>query len=190
MDAGFRKRLIGATVIVIFAVVVLPQILDGEGRIPERFTNIPIKPEKPDVTSLAQIKSEEAIVPDLSIISEGEPVALTEVEANKDRILETKTQGQTQIKDREVEFDGDLLKAYAIQVGSFSKQEGAFELRDLLRDKGYNVYTKTGYTKSGNPLIEVLVGPIASKEDAYDASTKLEKETDVKGPWVMNYKVK
>ncbi|MCJ8315225.1 MAG: SPOR domain-containing protein [Saccharospirillaceae bacterium] len=190
MDAGFRKRLIGATVIVIFAVVVLPQILDGEGRIPERVTNIPIKPEKPDLTSLAQIKPQALNVPDLSIITEGEPIELSEVADDSTRIKQTITQGQTQIKDRTVEFDGDLIKAYAIQVGSFSKEEGAFKLRDQLREKGYHVYTKTGYTKNNKVLIQVLVGPIISKEDAYDESKKLEKEPDVKSPWVMNYQVK
>jgi len=190
MDAGFRKRLVGALVIVIFAVVVLPQILDGSGRIPERVTSIPVKPSKPDLSGLKKVDSQDITIPDLSQIDDGEPVELTEVEENNERIKETKTQGQTEIKDRTVEFDGNLVKAYAIQVGSFSKEEGAFSLRDQLRTQGYNVYTKTGYTKSGSALIQVLVGPIASKEDAYDISKKLENEPDVESPWVMKYQVK
>jgi len=190
MDAGFRKRLVGALVIVIFAVVVLPQILDGEGRIPERVTNIPIKPENPDVSALSNIKSQEISIEDLSSISDDAPIELSEVEENTDRIVETITQGQTQIKDRTVEFEGDLLKAYAIQVGSFSKESGAFNLRDQLRKKGYNVYTKTRFTQSGNALIQVFVGPIASQEDAYDLAKKVDSEPDVDGPLVMNYSVK
>ncbi|BCE02375.1 SPOR domain-containing protein [Marinicellulosiphila megalodicopiae] len=190
MDAGFRKRLVGALVIVIFAGVVLPQILDGSGRIPERVTNIPVIPAQPDVSSLQKNEDRSISIPDLSVISESNPVDLSEVANDQARIKETKTEGQTQIKDRTVDFEGDMLQAYAIQVGSFSKEEGAFALRDQLRAKGYHVYSKTGFTKSGSALIQILVGPIASKEDANDMAKKLEKEVDVKSPWVMKYQVK
>ncbi|MBA7544924.1 hypothetical protein ES705_37285 [subsurface metagenome] len=61
-------------------------------------------------------------------------------------------------------------KVYTVQVGAFSKEEGAQRLAKEIRDKGYQTYVIKGKT-----LYKVQVGEFKISEEAKAISEKLKK---------------
>jgi DedD protein len=74
LERKLQQRLVGISVLAAFAILIAPVLLDGEGRIPEKITNIPVEPERPDlshiqrtivaadVTESAQTVDEEVVI--------------------------------------------------------------------------------------------------------------------------------
>ena len=61
-------------------------------------------------------------------------------------------------------------KVYTVQVGAFSKEEGAQNLAKEIRDKGYQTYVVKGKT-----LYKVQVGGFETSDEAKAISEKLKK---------------
>ena len=71
------------------------------------------------------------------------------------------------VKESEIVSD---KKVYTVQVGAFSKEEGAQRLAKEIRDKGYQTYVIKGKT-----LYKVQVGEFKISEEAKAISEKLKK---------------
>ena len=71
------------------------------------------------------------------------------------------------VKESEIASD---KKVYTIQVGAFSKEIGARNLAEEIRDKGYQTYMVKGKT-----LYKVQVGEFNTSEEAKAISEKLKK---------------
>jgi len=71
------------------------------------------------------------------------------------------------VKESEIVSD---KKVYTVQVGAFSKEEGAQKLAKEIRDKGYQTYVIIGKT-----LYKVQVGEFKTSEEAKAISEKLKK---------------
>jgi DedD protein len=79
-----------------------------------------------------------------------------------------------------------VLKAWAVQVGSFAKQKNALGLRDRLRAKGYRAFTKSIRDGGTTTTTRVFVGPTLRRDDALRASKKLHSDLSIEGI-VMRY---
>lgn len=71
------------------------------------------------------------------------------------------------VKESEIVSD---KKVYTVQVGAFSKEEGAQRLAKEIRDKGYQTYVIKGKT-----FYKVQVGEFKTSEEAKAISEKLKK---------------
>ncbi len=71
------------------------------------------------------------------------------------------------VKESEIVSD---KKVYTVQVGAFSKEEGAQKLAKEIRDKGYQIYVIKGKT-----LYKVQVGEFKTSDEAKAISEKLKK---------------
>ena len=71
------------------------------------------------------------------------------------------------VKESEIVSD---KKVYTVQVGAFSKEEGAQNLAKEIRDKGYQTYVVKGKT-----LYKVQVGEFKTLDEAKAISEKLKK---------------
>nr|VFK25443.1 MAG: Cell division protein DedD (protein involved in septation) [Candidatus Kentron sp. MB]VFK29084.1 MAG: Cell division protein DedD (protein involved in septation) [Candidatus Kentron sp. MB]VFK74668.1 MAG: Cell division protein DedD (protein involved in septation) [Candidatus Kentron sp. MB] len=73
-------------------------------------------------------------------------------------------------------------RAWAVQVGSFSKKKNALGFRDLLRKKGFPAFVeRVRSRKDGAMRTRVFVGPALRREKALQSADKLRTDLKVEG---------
>jgi cell division septation protein DedD len=145
-----------------------------------------IPPEEPTIVEEEKVESPVIKVPvelpqKESVEKAEEKEKFSEEEIKKEVTPEEKpplTEPST-IKTLEVEPEVKVVKesetvsnkkVYTVQVGAFSKEEGAQKLAKEIRDKGYQIYVIKGKT-----LYKVQVGEFKTSEEAKAISEKLKK---------------
>ena len=209
MNSGFLNRLVGTSIVVVAAIIFIPNILDGEKvhfkdgfkAIPERpeFTTIEIKQEINAKAELApEIKPEslydEVALDGKSVTTEkADSTKITEVvniEANDSgsqptQIIEEAKPHQQAVEAKiahlqRSETSNLISMAYVIQLGSFSHKANVEALMKKLRNAGFTAFTRPIKTRNGE-LTKVFVGPQLDKADLEQKLPDLEKLTKLKG---------
>ncbi|CAM4130111.1 SPOR domain-containing protein [Pseudoalteromonas ostreae] len=203
MNSGFINRLVGTTIVVIAAIVFIPNILDGEKvhykegfkAIPERpeFTTIDLQDSIDDQVANAQQPKEEPeedISADDDLLSssseaviETTPVAQKMVEASTDQATVATTTAHPAEKKPEParKLEDNLSKmAYVIQLGSFSHAANVKSLQAKLNDKGFKTFTRPVKTPNGT-LTKVFVGPSLNKAELESKLPELKALTKLNG---------
>lgn len=78
------------------------------------------------------------------------------------------------------ESDDEALANWFVQVGSFSQQANATDLRDRLRDAGYTAFVESS-TVEGQTKHRVKVGPEMDRDRAERQLEAIRSEFDLKG---------
>ena len=179
-----RHRLIGATVLVLLAVIGFPLVFDTKPR--ELAADIRI--EMPDKDA---VRPSQAPTPPPSVVAAPVPVpdvpASTEPTAAEvvtkavvpSSVMPEKPQ-QSAAKEEEVpskpdsgsEKSGDSAPRFIVQVGAFAEESKSKEVRSKLEKAGIKTYTHIAQTKEGK-RIRVRVGPFATKEEAQKTVEKI-----------------
>lgn len=178
MEVSVTRRVIGATVLAMIAVVVLPYLFDGDGRIPNREAlKIPPVIKKPDVSELRV---------DLPVEARAETNIQPKTES--DVIATRDVPNPTVNESAPVVPKGTV---WSLQVASFKESVNAARLRDSLRDSGFRAYNKENRLSDGSLLTQVLVGPVQTYDLAMDLKVKLAiegKSLGVSGaPLIIRY---
>ena len=105
------------------------------------------------------------------------PVAAIQTSSASDHSV-----SQDQSEDSEVGGVANRLDPHWIQVGSFSSQARANELRNLVDKLGYSGGVSI-YTADGTTMYRVRVGPYSSREEAGHVLGNLRSENDLDG-WI------
>lgn len=202
-NSGFINRLVGTTIVVIAAIVFIPNILDGEKvhykegfkAIPERpeFTTIDLQDSIDDQVANAQQPNEEPeedILPDDDLLSSSSDaveettlVAKKMVEASTEQTTVATTTAQPVEKKSEPSRkpEENLSKmAYVIQLGSFSHSANVKSLQAKLSDKGFKTFTRPVKTPNGT-LTKVFVGPSLDKAQLESKLPELKALTKLNG---------
>ena len=180
-----RHRLIGATVLVLLAVIGFPLVFDTK----PREVSADIRIDMPDKDA---VRSSQAPTPPPSVVTAPVPVPdaevpteqkATEVVAPKavvpPSVMPEKTP-QALAKEEEVspkpdpnsEKSGDSAPRFIVQVGAFAEEKKSNEVRSKLEKAGIKTYTHIAQTKEGK-RIRVRVGPFATKEEAQKTVDKI-----------------
>lgn len=186
MNSGFINRLVGTTIVVIAAVVFIPNILDGEKvKFKEGFKTIPDRPEFKTVDlDLEQAEAELASkLPDTSAeivdevaldatSSDAVKADVEKAESDQKEILATTTEKNDVVEvstykpepqiEKRAKNDNLTDFAYVIQLGSFSHKANVASLLAKLKKAGFTTFTKPISTPSGQ-LTKVFVGPMIKK---------------------------
>ncbi|VFN07767.1 MAG: DedD protein [Candidatus Kentron sp. G] len=207
MEQQLKHRLVGATVLVSLGVIFIPMILSPPERANEASIDVVspmehntrrsrIRPaeefEWPPAEEIADIEPEKPVAPFLQTRpSTTKPVvkvmrqeARARTPPPDARASEKKVQPRDEPRKTalaSVKPDSSkesALKAWAVQVGSFSEQRNALGLRDRLRAKGYRAFVKS-IKADGNT--RVFVGPALRRDDALRAHEKLYSDLNIKG---------
>ena len=179
-----RHRLIGATVLVLLAVIGFPLVFDTKPR--ELAADIRI--EMPDKDA---VRPSQAPTPPPSVVAA--PVPVPDVPASTEptaaevvtkavvppSVMPEKPQ-QSAAKEEEVpskpdpgsEKSGDSAPRFIVQVGAFAEESKSKEVRSKLEKAGIKTYTHIAQTKEGK-RIRVRVGPFATKEEAQKTVDKI-----------------
>ena len=179
-----RHRLIGATVLVLLAVIGFPLVFDTKPR--ELAADIRI--EMPDKDA---VRPSQAPTPPPSVVPAPAPVPDAEIPVEQKAadvvtkavvppsVMPEKPQ-QSAAKEEEVpskpdsgsEKSGDSAPRFIVQVGAFAEESKSKEVRSKLEKAGIKTYTHIAQTKEGK-RIRVRVGPFATKEEAQKTADKI-----------------
>lgn len=160
MDVRIKQRLVGALVILALVFLVAPVVLDGDGRLPEKITQIPPKPKRPDVSHIRVVEPSQDVLPELP---EQPPEPVPAEPASSEPALDvaaqtnpTESAEPAQVEPQPQSIAGD---AWSVQVASFSESAKAARLRDRLREEGFSTYVNEVILSDGTLFTQVLVGP-------------------------------
>lgn len=177
MDRALKERIIGAIVLVLVAVLVVPVFLDGpsdDAAIVSETVTLP--GQDPDA------RRQQTIVLERDR-TEPVPVSTAQVAAEARDAAEKTAKTLTQQDDRAAADEtgsGDSTEAsptgmWAVQLGSFSRQQNAERLAADLRGQGYAAFLSKIDHDSG-ALHRVRVGPQKDRQSAEAVAKRLGSE--------------
>lgn len=198
MERALKERIIGAAVLVLFVVLVVPIFLDGPPSEDEVVSERVLLPgqELQETQTVVLDRNRTEPVPAASTQSKesasasepkAEPIAETP-KARQEKPLKT---NPTEVTEKQPEPSPEVAvpeakpqvsKApaasttgmWAVQLGSFSSKENAENLAADLRKKGYAAFLSQLSTDSGQ-LHRVRIGPQKDRESAEEMAGRLRK---------------
>ena len=197
-----RHRLIGASVLVVLGVVGFPLVFDTQPRpvsvdiavdIPDRATSKPLvsasSSTKPLATGAA-LDPKEEVVASGKTAAKAEPKTEPKTEPKADLKAEAKSETKPKVDvvktpaaksdakpadDKSAASDSkDSAPRFIVQVGSFSDDAKAHDVRTKLEKAGLKTYTHVAATKEG-PRTRVRVGPFTSRDEADKVAHKIKQ---------------
>jgi len=190
-----KHRIVGAIVIVAFAVIVLPLILRGRepppaphsggedaarGMINEtKVVVTPVAPEERKAKpALAAAPKSEMKTTAVESAPKPEPKPSAPVE--KTAADKRPSAAPAPEKAANATAEEKITKGWMVQVGTFSNTENATHLRDKLASHGHDVHAET-VTLHGKRVVRLRVGPFRDKTQAMQAIAQIHKLTGVQG---------
>ncbi|MBT7951542.1 MAG: hypothetical protein HN764_07950 [Gammaproteobacteria bacterium] len=189
MERRLKERLIGAAVLVMLAVILIPMILDdsSERDIAITKTNIPARPKddfnsrivplkESDLTPVPEKTTPKADTEPLLDVLPEPAVAIEHSEPEPEKEKETKS---TQIVEKAVSNNMGVT-AWVVQLGSFSSEENAKVLNEKLRKSGYPAFVEP-VKRGTTTAFRVRVGPEILRSDAESLKQKLKNSMQIDG---------
>ncbi len=207
MTATFKHRLLGTSILLLAAIIFLPDLLDGEKQIvKDDFKVIPDRPEFQGVKQLTPFDDAKFAARELqagqqavSAESESEPVpVLKPVESLPSQqyaqvTVESPNQSRTEVKTAQTNSTVTANRvdinqaAWIVRVGSFSNQQNASALEAKLRQAGFTTFNRNITNSAGQSLTSVFVGPELRRERLVQGLPKLQQLTGVEQLTITNY---
>jgi len=178
-----RHRLIGATVLVLLAVIGFPLVFDTKPRevaadiridMPDKDAVRPSQaPTPPPSVVATPAPAPDAEVPTEKKASEVVPKALVPPSVMPEKVQQAMAkEEEVPPNDPNIEKSADSAPRFIVQVGAFAEEKKSNEVRSKLEKAGIKTYTHIAQTKEGK-RIRVRVGPFASKEEAQKTVDKI-----------------
>lgn len=179
MDRGLKERIIGAAVLVVFAVLVVPVFLDGpstDAEIITELVSLPGQNEQPRQSQTIVLERDRTDpVPTLANGGPDKPVA-TETKkiqpAVEEKPAPAATKSQVKPAENKAPAKVSATGMWAVQLGSFSNQNNAKRLAADLRKQGYAAFLSQLKTEAGK-LHRVRIGPQNNRDSAEAIAAKL-----------------
>lgn len=209
VSRGRKRRVVGTIVLLALALIILPQLFDGEGsyqpqvqsRIPERpiITLLPepqqVRPamvgdsQSPSVTAEAQDESTEpshsteASMPTGRAVSDNasEPAEVS----SEARSEASATTVSTETASRPTLNASGLPEGWVVQLGTFGDIDNASKLLADLLAKGYKAYERRS-VRDAREMSTILVGPVIDRAEADRLLAELAEALDLK-PLIKRY---
>lgn len=180
MDRALKERVIGAAVLVVIAVLVVPVFLDGpsmEAEIITESVSLPGQNEQSRSTQKIVLERDRSKpVPASSNNTSADTEVAASTPKKTQQLAEAKpvaatAKSQTKPAGGKVPNDSPT-GMWAVQLGSFSNQANAERLAADLRKKGYAAFLSKLQTDSG-ALHRVRIGPQNNRDSAEAIAVKL-----------------
>lgn len=182
MDKQLGQRIVGAILLLLLAAIVTPFLL----RSPEQVRvaldmELPPPPEAPTLPIVPAVSDEDVAEAELRIDEErdqvrreGEQVlAVTPDDDTSDADADEAPPPESAAEvSREAPREDPPLSGWAVQVGSFSRAEGATELASRLRDAGYRAFTQP-FDQGDQRLHRVFLGPELQRDRAAELRERI-----------------
>jgi DedD protein len=193
MEAPLRYRMVGAIVLIFVAVLVLPWVFDGAGYesmqgleqpIPERPAFVtPQTPSAPVPAPMDQRAEDDRDGEEVTMV-EPAPVPAPEAQppAGATPAAPTRSAGQEPPRPGTPTATEPLPDGvgWAVQVGSFGREDNAHEQVQRLRAEGFPAFVERA-SANGRAVWRVKVGPRAQRDDALRLRDEVQRQMDVSG---------
>lgn len=188
MEQGLKERLVGASVLVILAVIFIPMLLGGspetdqlitETNIPERPISksgsrvVPLRVTQTDIANTNTDETRGKDVEPVDVQAEAQPPEITQEATDETEIHEKPADKQ---QSKRVG-----LKAWVVQLGSFNTRENAELLNEKLRKAGYPAFVEPHKQENGTIYHRVRVGPELLRSDAEALVARLKSSMNLNG---------
>ena len=187
MDRALKERIIGAAVLVVFAVLVVPVFLDGPpegGEIVSERVPLPGQESNGDDRTVVLERDRTEPVPGAAVlqpIPERKPPVTEQAAAEPESPVpepaaEEPEQPAAQPSTRPASPPANTSTTgmWAVQLGSFGNQQNAERLAADLRKQGFAAFLSQLPTDSGQ-LHRVRIGPQKDRESAEAMAARLQK---------------
>ena len=187
MDRALKERIIGAAVLVVFVVLVVPVFLDGppeSGEVVSERVPLPGQAAEGETRTVVLERDRDEPVPAASAEPETrqpQPVktsaaAQSESKTEPDTVPESEPEPAPArpAKQQAVPSADSATGMWAVQLGSFGSQENAERLAADLRKQGFAAFLSQLSTGSGQ-LHRVRIGPQKDRESAEAMAERLAK---------------
>jgi len=191
MERALKERIIGAIVLVVFVVLVVPIFLDGppvDGEIVSERVLLPGQEDQDTKTVVLNRERSEPIpvASNPQFEQTAKPIALPPPETKQAEPEVVAEEPEKQVSARvEPQRDPPAQQAapqpaasstgmWAVQLGSFSSKDNAEKLAADLRKQGYAAFLSQLKTNSG-PLHRVRIGPQKDRASAEAMAARLLK---------------
>ena len=193
-----RHRLIGASVLVVLAVIVFPLLFDTQPRpvavdiavdIPDRATAKPLvdtSKQKP-LSAAAGLDAKEEVVPetkpkvdvkpDVAVAANAATATATATATAPVAAVTPKAPATPEAAKVEAKADTnskDTGARFVVQAGTFSDEAKLREVRSKLEKAGVSTYTQVIEGKEGR-RVRVRVGPFTKRDDADKMANKIKQ---------------
>jgi DedD protein len=173
MDERLKKRLVGAVVLVLAAVIFVPMLLDqGDATHVPAPALVPSEPPEESSARVVPLQSPPAAADPVPALPLAQPARSAQPEPR---------QAKPAPKTAPAPAEPAPATGFAVQLGSFSKAGNARGLRDNLIAKGYKAFVKRA-----GAVTKVYVGPQSSRAEAQKVVEKLLAEIQLQG-FVVKY---
>jgi DedD protein len=208
LDQSKTQRVVGATVLVIAAAVILPVLFDGQGsyelplesRIPtaEPFPEVPrVIAERPEIAADSGQLGFQPDVEPVVTLPEEVPV---EADAPAATVVLGAAEPEPQVSSTAtpapaveavvvppVLDSAGLPEGWSVRLASFSSEANALALVQRLQARGHRAYTRP-ITSTQGPLIAVFVGPGVDRAAMLQLQRQLQEEFQLSG-MVVRYEI-
>ncbi len=193
MERALKERIIGAVVLVIFVVLVVPIFLDGppdDAEIVSQSVLLPGQEEQKTQTVVLDRDRTEpvpaAAQPTPAAQTREEPVSEKPAEEPPAPVVEQREEAPAPVQEPVEEPASEPERAapepaaasttgmWAVQLGSFSNKENAERLASNLRKQGYAAFISEVSTNSGQ-MHRVRIGPQKDRPSAEQMAARLDK---------------
>ncbi len=173
MDRALKERIIGAVILVLFIVLVVPVFLDGpakNGEIISEHVSLPGQSGEQNRTVV--LKRDRT-----------EPVPAAILDKASTQAAQVKVQNDPKPQSAEVKRDTAPAQTavetsptgmWAVQLGSFSERENAERLAVELKELKFAAFLSQSPSESGN-LHRVRIGPLKDRASADAMAERLQK---------------
>ncbi len=180
MDRALKERVIGAAVLVAFAVLVVPVFLDGpstEAEIITETVSLPGQNGQSRSTQKILLERDRSKPVPASTNNDTADTKAAAAAPKRPRQLAENKPSPAAAKNQAKTGDGKSANVsptgmWAVQLGSFSNQANAERLAADLRKKGYAAFLSKLQTESG-ALHRVRIGPQNNRNSAESIAAKL-----------------
>ena len=183
MDRALKERIIGAAVLVIFVVLVVPVFLDGppeSGEIVSERVPLPGQAAEGETRTVVLARDREEPVPvpqpepERQQPAESTPKAEPAARAEPEPEPEPKPAPEKPAKEQSAPAGDSATGMWAVQLGSFGNQQNAERLAADLRKQGFAAFLSQLSTASGE-LHRVRIGPQKDRDSAEAMAQRLAK---------------
>lgn len=189
-----RRRLIGATALVLAAIIGLPMIFDAdpnkpladdvETQIPDKLAPAPenLKPQLGPQSVTQKLVESPATVQPLAppqpaseVKAAPEPAKTVKPRAeDSDKPVPNKTAESKAPAEEDKSQNKEKARKYLLQVAAVNTKTKADDLKSRLKESGIKAYSEKVSTKDGDRF-RVRVGPFASRDEAEKMQARVKK---------------
>lgn len=191
MDQNLKERLVGASVLIILAVIFIPMFLSDVPITDDRITgtNIPEKPEtfSSRIVPLEAAQDNEAAVdplPDTAGMETGgaqeTPSSGPDVDTSTGGNIEPENDTEPVIREVIKDPGGVGLTAWVVQLGSFTSEDNAQSLNQELRKNQFPSFVEP-LVRENSVIYRVRVGPELRRSNAEELKKQISKTMGVEG---------